>query len=318
MDGEDQLHVRVAWLYHMEEMTQGAIAERLGLTRLRVNRILAECRARGLVEVSIRSSLRDCVALERRLAERFGLRDAVVIPTPEDEALLHPLVGQAAGAFLSRHLARAPVATFGVGWGATLHQAIRAMAPASLPALTVVSMMGGLGQGLDVNTFEIAGELARRLQASCRYFVAPLYAGSAASRDAILAQDVFAETLALMRRIDLALLSLGDLSERSLLIRHGVPADTRVEEIRRAGAVGDIMGRFLDARGRPVAHPINARALAMPLEALARVPCVVAAAGGLHKAPVIAAALGAGHAGVLVTDARTAEAVLGLAAREAG
>ncbi len=313
MDGEDQLHVRVAWLYHMEDLTQGAIAERLGLTRLRVNRILAECRARGLVQVSIRSNLRDCVALERRLMERFGLREAVIVPTPEEEALIPALVGQAAGGFLSRHLAREAVGVFGVGWGATLHQAIRAMEPAALPELTVVSMMGGLSQGLDVNTFEIAGELARRLQARCRYFVAPLYAGSAASRDVILAQDVFAEAQALMARIDLALLSLGDLSARSLLIRHGVPADASVDDIQRAGAIGDIMGRFLDAEGKPVAHPINARALAMPLDALARVPWVVVAAGGLNKAAVITAALRAGHAGVLVSDAHTAAAVLTLA-----
>jgi DNA-binding transcriptional regulator LsrR (DeoR family) len=76
--------------------------------------------------------------------------------------------------------------------------------------------------------------------------------------------------------------------------------------------VGDIMGRFLDARGRPIDHPINARAVAMPLDGLARIPCVVVAAGGLNKAAVIAAALQGGFADVLVSDERSAEAALAL------
>jgi DNA-binding transcriptional regulator LsrR (DeoR family) len=309
---DDQLHVRVAWLYHMEDMTQGAIAERLGLTRLKVNRILAECRARGLVQISIRSKLQACVALERRLVREFGLRDAVVIPTPDDQDKVPALVGMAAGEFLTRHLARETVAKFGIGWGATLREAIRFMEPASLPGLRIVSMMGGLTQGLDLNTFEIAGELARRLQARCSYLVAPLYAGSAASREIIMAQDVFAETFALMAAIDLALLSLGDLTTRSLLVRHGLPADIGIAEIAAAGAVGDIMGRFLDARGRPIDHPINARAVTMALDGLARIPCVVVAAGGLNKAAVIAAALQGGFLDVLVSDERSVAAALAL------
>jgi len=309
---DDQLHVRVAWLYHMEDLTQGAIAERLGLTRLKVNRILAECRQSGLVQVSIRSRLQGCVALERRLVTAFGLRDAVVVPTPDDQDKVPALVGMAAGEFLTRHLARESVVNFGVGWGATLREAIRFIEPASLPELRIVSMMGGLTQGLDLNTFEIAGELARRLQARCSYLVAPIYAGSAASRATIMAQDVFAEAFALMGRLDLALLSLGDLTPRSLLVRHGLPADIGIGEIAAAGAVGDIMGRFLDAQGRPIDHAINARAVAMPLDGLARIPCVVVAAGGLNKAAVIAAALRGGFADVLVSDERTVEAALEL------
>jgi DNA-binding transcriptional regulator LsrR (DeoR family) len=296
----------------MEDLTQGAIAERLGLTRLKVNRILAECRQSGLVQVSIRSRLQGCVALERRLVTAFGLRDAVVVPTPDDQDKVPALVGMAAGEFLTRHLARESVVNFGVGWGATLREAIRFIEPASLPELRIVSMMGGLTQGLDLNTFEIAGELARRLQARCSYLVAPIYAGSAASRATIMAQDVFAEAFALMGRLDLALLSLGDLTPRSLLVRHGLPADIGIGEIAAAGAVGDIMGRFLDAQGRPIDHAINARAVAMPLDGLARIPCVVVAAGGLNKAAVIAAALRGGFADVLVSDERTVEAALEL------
>ena len=49
----DQLSIRVAWLYYLENLTQAEIGERLGLTRARVNRMLAEARESGLVRISL-------------------------------------------------------------------------------------------------------------------------------------------------------------------------------------------------------------------------------------------------------------------------
>ena len=84
-----------------------------------------------------------------------------------------------------------------------------------LPEVWVTSMMGGLTRGLELNSFETAGELARRLSAHCSYLAAPIYAGSAASRDLLVAQDVFAAVFERIAAVDLAFLSLGDLTTRS-------------------------------------------------------------------------------------------------------
>ncbi|MBP0493887.1 sugar-binding transcriptional regulator [Pararoseomonas indoligenes] len=314
MSGSDeQLQVRVAWLYHMEDLTQGEIAARLGLTRLRVNRLLSECRQSGLVRVHIASRLESCVALENLLVREFGLAEAVIVPTPADGEKVPGLLGMAAADYLSRYLARTEVSVFGVGWGATLHETIRRLPPADLPTLWVTAMMGGLTQGLELNTFETAGELARRLNAQCAYLAAPIYAGSRASRDTLVALDVFAEAFERIRAVDLALLSLGDLSPRSLLVRHGLPGDVTVKQLRAAGAVGDVLGQFLDASGRPIDHPINERVIGLPSAGLAAVRNVVLAAGGRNKTAVIAAALRGGIPKVLVTDEDTAKAALSLA-----
>lgn len=309
---EEQLYVRVARLYHMEDLTQAAIAARLGLTRLRVNRILAECRALGLVRISITSRLDSCVALERRLVAERGLADAVIVPTPSDPALLPALIGMEAADWLSAHLARQVVRVLGVGWGATLRETIRHIAGASLPKLWVTALMGGLTQGIELNSFETAGELARRLGAQCAYLAAPIYAGSAASRDTLVAQDVFAGAFARIRSVDTALVSLGDLSQRSLLIRHGLPKDVTPRELKSAGAVGDVLGQFLDANGQPIVHSINRRVIGLPVTELARLPTLVVAAGGMNKVPIIAAALRGGFAKVLVTDEAAAQGALDL------
>jgi len=308
--GDDALEVRVAWLYYMEGETQDRIAARLGLTRLRVNRMLAEARSAGLVGISINARLGSCLELEKRLKSECGLADAVIVPTPRDAALIPELLGRATAEFLSRHLDAHRVRGLGVGWGATLRETIRYVRPARRPQLTVNSMMGGLTQGLEINTFETASSLAARLQAKCEYLAAPLYAGSARSRDTILAQDVFRDAFERIAANDVALLSVGDLSARSLLIRYGLPADVTPASLGQSGAVGDIIGQFLDANGRPVDHPLNRRVLAPGVAELARIPTVIVASGGLNKTAIIAAVLRAKLVSVLACDEDTARSAL--------
>src|SRR3954449_357717 len=81
-----QVRARVAWLYFIGGLTQQDIADQLGLTRLRVNKILGQVRTDGSVVVDIRLPLANCVELEQRLTGKFGLRQVCVVPTLEDAA----------------------------------------------------------------------------------------------------------------------------------------------------------------------------------------------------------------------------------------
>jgi lsr operon transcriptional repressor len=311
-DEDEQLRVRVAWLYFMEGLTQGDIAGKLGITRLRANRLLGEARASGLVNIQVNARLTGCVELERQLIQETGLKDAVIVPTPTDPDQIAVALGRATADYLARHLGETRVRGLGIGWGTTLRETIRHLHDGSFPELSINSMMGGLTHGLELNTFEIASEFARRINGQCNYLAAPIYAGSPKSRDTILAQDVFRETFQRLATCDVALMSVGDLSRRSLLIRYGLPRDVTVESLRGAGAVGDIMGTFLDQRGQPVKHPLNKRVIATPVTMLRNIATVIVASGGLNKTAILAAALRAKLCSVLVTDEAAARAVLGI------
>ena len=311
-DEDEQLRVRVAWLYFMEGLTQGDIAARLGITRLRANRLLGEARESGLVTIRVNSPLAGCVELERELVREAGLKDAVIVPTPGDPEQVTAAIGRATAEYLARHLGETRVRGLGVGWGATLRETVRHLRSANLSELSVNSMMGGLTHGLELNTFEIAGEFARRINGQCNYLAAPIYAGSPRSRDTILEQDVFRETFQRLATNDVALMSVGDLSRRSLLIRYGLPRDVTVESLRACGAVGDIMGTFLDAAGKPVKHAVNRRVIALPVDRLRDIATVIVASGGLNKTAILAAALRAKLCSVVVVDEATARAVLGV------
>src|SRR3954452_15862231 len=101
LDDDEHRRTRIAWLYYVEGRTQAEIAERLGISRIKVVRDLAVCRETGLVQIRINGRLASCVALERRLERRFGLKEAIVIPTPGDPGGIPVALGCAVGALLS-------------------------------------------------------------------------------------------------------------------------------------------------------------------------------------------------------------------------
>ena len=309
-DHEERFLLRVAWAYYVEGLTQNEVAGKLGVTRLRVNRALAEARRKGLVRISFNTAYAGCAEAEAALTGRFSLSTAFVVPAPAREEDTQMTVGAALGNLLGEVLADPAVTRFGMSWGNTLNLATRFMAPLDRPDLEIISVMGGLTRGSDLNSFEITTRLADLANAQHSYFTAPLYAGSRESRDTIMQLDVFVEVLERIRGADAMALALGDLSERSLLVRDGLPQGVTAEDLRALGGVGDILGIILDGSGRPIDHPINERVIGIGLDDLAHIPNVILAAGGLHKVAVLRAVLGCGLVDTLVTDEVTARAIL--------
>jgi DNA-binding transcriptional regulator LsrR (DeoR family) len=311
MDDEAFL-ARVAYAYHVEGLTQGAIADRLGVTRLRVNKALGEARRRGIVRVSLNTAFAPCLELETALKARFGLRSAVVAPAPASAEDVTAVVGAALGHILTEVLSDRRVKLFGMSWGHTLHVALSHVEPIERRDLEIVSAMGGTVRGSDVSSFEITAALAGLTGAHHSHFPAPMYASSKTSRDIIMGQEVFVEVIERIRGVDALAMAVGDLSTRALLMRDALPRDISIEDLRRAGGVGDVLGTVLDRNGRPVG-PLNERLIGIAPADLMRIPNVILAAGGAHKVAIIGAVLSLGVVDTLVTEEETARAVLAAA-----
>ncbi|MEL6641536.1 MAG: sugar-binding domain-containing protein [Pseudomonadota bacterium] len=316
IDPEEQLVVRLVWACEIEGLTQAEAAERFGTTRLRVNKALSEARSRGILRVSVNSVFAAAAELEWDLERKFRLMRAIVVPSPENSGSVTPLVAAGLGAHLSDVLRDKSLTRFGMSWGNTLNLATRHFQPLDRPDLEIVSIMGGVSIGSDVNGYEITTRLADLCKAEHSFFTAPLYAGSAESRDLFLKQDVISEMLDKIRSCGALALATGDL-ESSLLVRDALPKDVARADLVAKGGVGDITGHILNVDGIPIDHELNDRVIGMTLDDLAKIDNVILAAGGLHKVPIISAALRCGIVDTLVTDENTATALLKLAASDA-
>ena len=67
-------YTRIAYYYYEAGQTQDQIAQRLGISRQRVNRILAECIERGIVRITVDRSPEEYFASESALEEKYRLK----------------------------------------------------------------------------------------------------------------------------------------------------------------------------------------------------------------------------------------------------
>ena len=307
-DLDEDIRTRVAWLYYMEGLTQDAVAQSLGTTRARVLRMLAACREDGTVQIRVTTRLSECVELERRLEDRFALERAVVIPKPHDDAKIASLIGAATGAYLEGILADGM--TVGLGWGRTLSSILPHLPQRSFNKMTVVSLLGGLTRAALFNPSEFAWRFADRLGAECYMMAAPVFAPDPRTRDALIHHPGIGDSFKHAQAMDLAIISVGDLSPNSTLRRHDLLRREEIASLQRAGAVGDILCRFVGAAGDVLNHPLNDRVISAEPAVLRRARQIVLASAGWEKADAIFAALRLVEPKVLITDSDTARIVI--------
>lgn len=303
VDTEEELQARVAWHYYVGNLTQQEIAQLIGSNRVRVNRLLAASRESGMVQITINSRLTPCVALEEALVRRFGLEAAVVVPAGADTESNMAAIGIGGANYLAGQLATGQ--TIGLGWGRTIRAVLRALPQRSYGSLSAVSLQGGLSHCPSINTFDIVSDFADQCQADGFLFPAPIYVSSQAVRDVLLMEDAVRETYERARQSDLVLLTCGDLTE-SLVVTYGINDPEQVKALEKAGAVGDMLGHFMDADGEALDHPLNRRTVAISLEDLRKIQRVILVSGGAKKFAVTRAALRGRYPSVLVTDEETA------------
>ena len=303
----DQTTARVVWYYYVGNLTQQEIADRLGLTRLRVNRIIGQARADGSVRIDVRLPLADCVALADALCGRYGLVDAAVVPEMDDIDEQRRVIGEETSAILRRLLHDGQAV--GIGWGRTLRASLARLPRDSFARSRVVSLMGGLTRGSGINTFEVATQFADALGAECWYIAAPLYCPSEESRRTLLAHGELADVMRRAREVEVALVTCGDLTGNSLIASMAMVREHEAG-LRDCGAVGDLLGSFLDAQGQLCEHPLNHQVVALAPRELKALPVSILASGGMTKVPILRAVLTAGYVNRVVTDAGCARALL--------
>lgn len=305
-----QVMARICWYYFKEGQTQEAIAQRLGFTRKRVNRVLNDARGNGFVQITINSPVGACVELEAGLVRDYSLRRAIVVPSPEPESRsdVRAVVGAAAGQYVSEHLAEE--ASLGITWGGTINAAAQNVLRRQGQKNSVVLMCGGLAKSTRINPYDNAAIFARALDATCYYMTAPMFAETAELRDALVRSEPVRSVLEMAQGVDMALLSAIDLSEQSKALEYGVISRETWKSLQVAGAVGEVCGHYLDAQGNTIDHALVHRTIHPALDDLRKISELILAAGGLQKMPIIKGAIRAGLCHVLITDENTAAALL--------
>ncbi|MDX3929128.1 MAG: sugar-binding transcriptional regulator [Shinella sp.] len=309
------LRLRAAWLYYNQGLTQKDVAEKLGIGRTTVIRMLDEALKRGEVQIWIDEGVGDCVELALKLEKAYGLDEAIVVPSGDNAEATAKAVGLALGQFLTEVIP--DDCTIGVGWGRTLTASLAGFRPARRERVKVVSLLGGVVEAHHINPIEYTWRLASQLGAECYLFLAPLLVDSRETKRSLIEKCGLKTLFELAENMDIAVVSCGDIGPSSTSLSRDFIARDDLEALVAAGCVCDTMCHFLDAEGRTIDHPIRDRVMAIDLDTVKKARHIVLVSGGTHRAPAIRATIRRVGCNTLFTDEGAARAMLALAEREA-
>jgi deoxyribonucleoside regulator len=316
--------VRVSRLYYELGETQEAIAALVGVTRPQVSRLLKEARAQGVVEIRIvdRSAVESPVG--EALRARFGLRAVHLAPTVDGPPeLTRRRVGRLAGEVLRSAIRDGMVV--GIGDGASVSAVADELGAGHGAGTGGASAGAGSGAQVDATVVPLCGgfwragagdEPYRRigdaLGASVHALHAPGLLDDASVRDALCAHAGVRSAIDLWARLDVALFGIGGPSWSEASVGRAAMA-----EIGGGKAVGEVLIAPFAIDGRLVGDSFRKRTVAFDARALPNVSLAIGVAEGAGKVAPILGALRGHFLNVLVTDVRTAEAVLNLASAAA-
>ncbi|MGV2985143.1 sugar-binding transcriptional regulator [Microbacterium sp. AGC85] len=305
---DDELMLRIARAYYINDESKVQIAADTGLSRWQVARLLSSARARGFVRIQVGDPSEENEELGRRLAARLRLKSATVISRSDDSAHMPTIdgIGRALAALLTEQV------TAGQTVGLTWSRAIEAMTHhlSYLPPCDVVQLAGALTfPGDRLGSVEVIRQVARIAEGTAHPMYAPLFVGDLDAATALRQEPEIAECLDRVSTLDVAVVSVGTWEETGSALYPIVPP-ALAEAARRGGAIGEVSGRVFDADGRSVSQDIDDRVLGATLDSLRDVPHIVATSYGGHRAAATIAAAGSGLIDVLVADEVLARAIL--------
>lgn len=302
---------QVASLYYERGLTQDDVARQLGLSRVKVYRLLKQAREEQVVQITIHWPVKRDAPLEDALKQHFGLKDAVVLQTsPQAGSPALRRLGYLGARYLERTLKDGM--TLAVCLGRSTYEVIDAIRPDFQVRVRVAQALGSIPFATrELDGAALARQLAQRLGGDVLYLSSPIMADSGAAAGVLRSQQGIETTLRAARSADVALVGIGNLDPvTSGLVQAGFVTREEMTALVAGGAVGDIAGQIFSLDGKLYPCEYNQRVIGITFEELCAIPTTIAVAMGLEKARAILGCLRTCAIKVLCTDDRTASEVL--------
>lgn len=308
-EGEDGLAIRAAWLHFTGGMTQAQVAGRLGISSAKAHRLVTQASQSGAVKVTIDGDIGECVALEQQLAQRFDLTTCEVVPNLYEDGLPLRALGSAGASFLRREILALKKGVIGIGHGRTLAAAIQFMPQMAAGEVSFVSLLGGFTRNYAANPHDVMHTLANKTDGDAYVLPLPFFADSVEDRKVFMAQRGTRSVMERAAHADLMVAGIGTVELDTQLVTSRMVEPAEIQDVQSRGGVGELLGHFFDREGHAIRTSLSDRTLSLDLEIL-RGRRIVALAGGPDKVMGIRAVLRSRALSGLITDERTAYALL--------
>ena len=304
------LAARAAWLYYVGGLRQDQIAEDLGISRQRAQRLVARAVAEGLVRVRIDHPIAECLELERALCRRFGLTQARVAPRAGASQDALRAIASFAAPELERIFAQDTPQLIALGTGRTLRAVVEQMQTVPGGHHRMVSLIGNVSPDGSASFYEVIMRIADKTGAPHYPMAAPVTARSPAELETYRALPHVVSARDLALRADVTVVGIGQMADDAPLFVDGFISAEQLASVQAAGAAGEIGGHIFDSQGRYLDHPVNRFMVGVRVPQNANP--VICIAGGASKIRPLRAALEGRLMQGLITDEVTAAELISM------
>jgi len=311
----DRLVAKVAWMYHVRNLSQGEIAKRFNLSQSGVSRLLEQAKSSGVVRTEINLPDALFTELESQLEEAYGMKEVHIFDVPEvknESELVHDL-----GRLLAIRLATGGIHANVVGftsWSRSLRSTVEALRNTkNSDAKFVVEMLGDVGDPAAQHDAALTTQqFSEIVHAQPMFLRVPGVVQSKEIRDVLVKNDFHVQdAFRLLDQVELALVGIGTCEiVPPLTGGDNFFTSKEFESAKKLGAVGEVNLRFIDKDGKPVATKLDDRVIGITLKQLKQAETRIGVAGGASKYQAIRAALRGGWINTLATDVETAKWLL--------
>ena len=303
------LLVETARLYYEHGFTQQEIAEKFGISRPGVSRLLQKAQDVGIVQIKVVDPKESGSRLEKNIGEKYGLKKVIVVPTHKNPATIKARLGKATVIFLDQINHEKMI--LGISWGTTMQEVARQLKKQPIKNSIVVQLNGGISRAeYDTHASEIAKSIGEKYEAVPYLLPLPAVVDRSDLKTAITSDRNINRTLQFAKEAKIAVFTIGSFSHDSVLVKADYFNKKEVDDLINQGAVGDICSRILNLDGEIASRGLDQRTIGIELNDLKAKEYAIAVAGGRDKLSAIQAGLRGKWFNCLITDEWIAEKLL--------
>ncbi|XAS77117.1 sugar-binding domain-containing protein [Dermatophilaceae bacterium Sec6.4] len=293
-----------ARMYYLHQQSKLEIADKLGVNRFKVARLLERAHTSGLVHIEIRDPHEVDVALSEQLAKALGIKRALVLSTATGDKRLQ------VGALAARYLADTVRSghSFGLAWSRSTEALVKQLI--GLPPCTVVQMCGVVAHATgEAQSADLVRRAAAAVGGQPVMFHAPLVVDEPAITAALRRKDSIAQASAACDRLDVAVIAIGMWVPGESTV-HDALSSAEQALFAARGAVAETAGLLINRDGQAIRDGLQQRVIAVSEKQLRRAGDVVALACDEQRVPAIKALAASGLVRTLITYRGLAEMLL--------
>ena len=296
---------KCAWLYYVGRLNQNQIAKKVGLSKMRVHRLIAFAEKNGFVKTFVEGGFDETSKYENILKEKYHLKISEVIPIEDLNNDPSEMIAAAGARFIMNQINENNITEFGIGTGNTVNT-IAKWLPKIDKEVDFITLNGSLTSHNSIQTETGINQIAHKTNGECYNVGIPLMVESVEQKKILEKIKFIKEIMNRANNTKVKILGVGGLFETSQIVRSKIFSKESIEKIKQAGAVGEVAGNFFDKNGKFISIKETQKITSADIDSFKKSTTVLVA-GGRYKISQIKSVLKSGLFTGLITDEETAK-----------